>query len=167
MTLWYAENNGGCSKNTYGKTGAIFRIGSNKDNAFINDIIFPMVDSESTETVTDPETGEPVIDPETGETLTTTIKTVGLCNKWLHVSVIANNDAKTVTWVVSDQEGNVISEGSDAFWQNDANELTQIDVFAWINNSMSGKIDNLSITNYKSNAVFADYTIKYVDGEGN
>lgn len=160
-------NNGGCSKNTYGKTGAIFRIGSNKDNAFINDIIFPMVDSESTETVTDPETGEPVIDPETGETLTTTIKTVGLCNKWLHVSVIANNDAKTVTWVVSDQEGNVISEGSDAFWQNDANELTQIDVFAWINNSMSGKIDNLSITNYKSNAVFADYTIKYVDGEGN
>lgn len=155
-------NDGGCTKNTYGSKGAIFRIGSDKNDAFINNVILPQADVTTTSTVT-------VVDEETGEASEVEVENtqIGLCNKWLHVVVMINNDAKTVAWVVNDQEGENIHYGSSAFYSADANEASQIDVFAWINNSMSGKIDNLEITNYKSNAVFADYTIKYVDAQDN
>ena len=74
----------------------------------------------------------------------------------------------TVTWTVTDRAtGEVVHQGSDAFWQADANALSQIDVFAWINNAMSGKVANLSITNYKSNAQYAEYKVVYVDANGN
>ncbi len=154
-------NDGGCTKNTYGSKGAIFRIGSDKNNFFINGTNLPQADGEK-------ESYAYNVD-ETGDTISVdTIKTIvpGYCNKWLHVSVMANLDARTISWEVMN-DTIVLNKGVDSFWQADANELTQIDVFAWINNSMSGKIDNLVITNYKSNAVFADYTVKYVDAEGN
>ena len=117
---------GGSSKTTYNKTGAVFRIGSDKNNAYINDIVFGQDD---------------------------------LCNKWLHVVVTVNPDARTVAWVVTDQGGNDISSGSDNFYADDANACTQIDVFGYINNSHCAMMDNLTITNYKSNAAFADYTV--------
>ena len=125
---------GGSSKTTYNKTGAVFRIGSDKNNAYINDIVFGQDD---------------------------------LCNKWLHVVVTVNPDARTVAWVVTDQGGNEISSGSDNFYADDANACTQIDVFGYINNSHCAMLDNLTITNYKSNAAFADYTVRYVDPNGN
>ena len=155
-------NDGGCTKNTYGSKGAIFRIGSDKNDAFINDVILPQADVTTTSTVT-------VVDEETGEASEVEVENtqIGLCNKWLHVVVMINNDAKTVAWVVNDQEGENIHYGSSAFYSADANAASQIDVFAWISSSMSGKVDNLEITNYKSNAVFADYTVKYVDAENN
>lgn len=153
------QNDGGCSKNTYGSKGAIFRIGSTRDNFIINDYNLRLTDGTKTETV---------VDEETGEEKEVTTSIYGYCDKWLHVSVLANNDTKTVAWTVTDvATGEVVHSGLEAFWQADANELSQIDVFAWINNAMSGKVDNLEITNYKSNAVFADYTIKYVDADGN
>ena len=125
---------GGSSKITYNKTGAVFRIGSDKNNAYINDIVFGQDD---------------------------------LCNKWLHVVVTVNPDARTVAWVVTDQGGNEISSGSDNFYADDANACTQIDVFGYINDSHCAMMDNLTITNYKSNAAFADYTVRYVDPNGN
>lgn len=165
-------NDGGCSKNTYGSKGAIFRIGSDKSNAFINGITLPQADKETPVYQKDEE-GNDVLDEEGNpvpaldeEGNPIVNKTFGFCDKWLHVYVIASIDARTVAWTVSDQEGNVLHQGFDAFWQDDANELSQIDVFAWINNSMSGKVDNLTITNYKSNAVFAEYTIRYVNPAG-
>ena len=153
---------GGSSKVTYNKTGVIFQIGSDKNNAFINGVNFPQADvtTTTTTTVKDEETGEEV-EVEVEET------TLGLCNKWLHVTLIVNNDAKTVAWTVEDQEGETIDFGYGDFFANDANECTQIDLFGYINNSHCAMIDNLSITNYKSNAVFADYTIQYIDAEGN
>ena len=150
---------GGSEKVTYNKTGVIFQIGSDKNNAFINGNNVGQ-DDVVTET--------PLLDPETGEevgTLTTT--TLGLCDKWLHVVVLINNDTKTVTWVVTDQEGELVHYGDGAFFADNANEATQIDLFGYINNSHCAMIDNLKITNYKSNAQFADYTIKYVDANGN
>ena len=151
-------NDGGCTKNTYGSKGAIFRIGSTRDNFIINGYNLRLTDGTSTATVVDEETG--------GET---TVETpiYGYCDKWLHVSVMANVDARTVAWTVTDvATGEVVHSGSDAFWQDDAQTLSQIDVFAWIDNSMSGKVDNLTITNYKSNAQFAEYTVRYVNAAG-
>ena len=154
---------GHCEKTTYKSTGAIFRIGSDKtgnaNEAFINDIMLKQDD------VT---TSTPIIDEETGEE-TGTIETTepGLCNKWMHVVVLVNNDARTVTWVVTDMNGELIHSGSDKFYSDDANACSQIDLFGYIKNSHCAMIDNLTITNYKSNAVFADYTIKYVDAQDN
>lgn len=153
-------NDGGCTKNTYGSKGAIFRIGSDKSNAFINNIILPQADVVTNDTLT--------VVSEEGDSIQVEIEntTPGLCNKWMHVVVIINNEAKTVTWLVTDMDGEAIHYGTGPFYSADANAASQIDVFAWINDAMSGKIDNLEITNYKSNAVFADYTVKYVDAEG-
>lgn len=149
---------GGSDKVKYNNTGAIFRIGSEKETALINGITLLQDDKTTTTTVTDPDTEEP-IEVESTEP--------GLCNKWLHVTVIVNNDAKTVAWVVTDQDEELIHTGSGKFYANDANECTQIDLFGYINDSHCAMIDNLEITNYKSNATFADYTIKYVDANGN
>ena len=125
---------GGSSKTTYNKTGAVFRIGSDRNNAYINDIVFEQD---------------------------------VLCDKWLHVVVTANSDARAVDWVVTDQGGNEITSGSDNFYADDANACTQIDVFGYVNNSHCAMMDNLTITNYKSHAAFADYTVRYVDHNGN
>ena len=125
---------GGSSKTTYNKTGAIFRIGSDKNKAYINDIQYQLGN---------------------------------LCDKWLHIVVTANLDAKTVEWVVTDKESTEISSGSDAFYADDALSCTQIDVFGYINNSHCSMMDNLTITEYKGDAQYATYTIKYVDAYDN
>jgi hypothetical protein len=151
---------GGSSKVTYNKTGVIFQIGSDKGNAFIQGVNVGQDDVTEEQDVLDGE-GNP-----TGEK-TTVVTSVGICNKWLHVTLMVNNDAKTVAWIVADQEGKELYSGSGAFFAEDANACTQIDLFGYINNSHCAMLDNLSITNYKSNAVFADYTIKYVDANGN
>ena len=151
-------------KASYNANGAIFCIGSEKtgnaNEAFINGTNLPQADKTVEEDILDEE-GNP-----TGEKKTVTTA-YGICNKWLHVTVMANNDTKTVAWAVADQEGNVLYSGNEAFYAEDANECTQIDLFSYINSSHCAMIDNLSITNYKSNAQFADYTIQYVDAESN
>lgn len=153
------SNTGGSSKVTYNKTGAIFQIGSDRNNAFINGINIGQDDKVISTPIIDEETGEEVGTVETTE--------LGLCNKWLHVVVMINNDAKTVTWTVTDQDEELVHLGTGDFFAEDANEATQIDIFGYINGSHCAMIDNLKITNYKSNAQFADYTIKYVGPDGN
>ena len=151
-------NTGGSSKVTYNKTGVIFQIGSDKNNFFINGQTLPLADVETPTTVVNEEgeevAGEPIVTP-------------GFANKWLHVAMIANIDAKTVAWTVTDQEGNVLNEGNGAFFADDAVNCSQVDLFGYINNSHCAMIDNLSITNYKSTAQFAEYSVRYVDAEGN
>jgi len=149
---------GGSSKVTYNKTGVVFRIGSDKNNAYINDVTYGQDDKVNTYKVWSEELSDSV---EINETIP------GICNKWLHVTLIVNNDAKYVTWAVDDQNGENLYFGSEPFFADDANEASQIDLFGYINNSHCAMLDNLEITNYKSNAVFADYTIKYVDANGN
>ena len=150
---------GGSTKVTYNKTGVIFQIGSDKNNAFINGI------NIGQDNVTTTYKG---FDEELGDSIEVSETQLGLCDRWMHVTLIANNDAKTVTWFVDDKEtGDNIHYGTSAFFADDANACTQIDLFGYINKSHCAMLDNLSITNYKSNAVFADYTVKYVDANGN
>lgn len=151
-------NTGGSSKTTYNSTGVIFRIGSDKNNFYINDNVLLLSDKSEMVKVWD-EAAQDYVEEEQ--------VTPGFTNKWLHVSTIINNDAKMVYWVVTDQEGKVLHEGNGAFYAADANKCSQVDLFGYINNSHCAMLDNLTITNYKSNAVFADYTVKYVDADGN
>lgn len=138
----------GCAKMAYGAKGAIFRIGSDKNNAFINGKNYPQAD---------------------------------LCNKWLKVEVKVYNFDRQVQWTVKEgeeiiaQSGTTEGEGDEAvftpgkedYWQADANEGTQIDLFGCINNSMNTYIDNLSITNAQDPSVkFADAKVVFVDSEG-
>ena len=141
----------GCDKTTYGAKGAIFRIGSDKNNFFIN-----------------------------GTTMGGVADWTG---KWLKVEVKVYNFDRQVQWSVKDQEGTVLAEsgvtegegeeavftpGKEAYWQADANEGTQIDVFGYINNGQNNYIDNLSVTNAEDPSVkFADAKVIYVDPEGN
>ena len=142
-------NDGGCSKNTYGAKGAIFRIGTDKSDFFINDAKQAKA---------------------------------GIEGSWLHVTVTVYNFERKVEWTVLkgdsiiSQSGTTEGEGEEAiftpgkvdFWKADANECTQIDVFGFINNSTETMIDNLSITSIVDTDIkFWDYTIKYVDAEGN
>lgn len=140
----------GClAKMIYGAKGGIFRIGSDKNNAFINGTIYPQAD---------------------------------LCNKWLKVEVKVYNFDRQVEWTVMEgeeiiaQSGVTEGEGEEAvfvpgkeeFWQADANEGTQIDVFGCINSSTNTYIDNLTITGAVDPSVkFTDAKIIYVDPEGN
>ena len=139
----------GCGKMAYGSKGAIFRIGSDKNNAFICGTNYPQA---------------------------------LLCNKWLKVAVKVYNFDRQVEWTVMEgdeiiaQSGITEGEGEEAvftpgkvdYWQADANEGTQIDLFGCINNSTNTYIDNLSITNAVNPEVkYADAKIIYVDPDGN
>ena len=141
----------GCAKTTYGAKGAIFQIGSDKNNFFINGV-----------------------NQEGGVAAWT--------GKWLKVEVKVYNFDRQVEWIV--KEGDVIvaqsgiteGEGEEAvftpgkvdYWQADANEGTQIDVFGYINNGNNNYIDNLSITNAEDPSVkFADAKVVFVDPDGN
>lgn len=135
---------------TYGAKGAIFRVGhsANGRNYIVNDDILGTTDE--------------------------------LCNKWLTIEVSIYNFDRQVEWKIMDgeelvaQSGVTEGEGEEAvftpgkvgFWQEDANEATQIDVFGFVNNNVS-YIDNVSITEAKDPSVkFWDYKIRYVDANG-
>ena len=135
---------------TYGAKGAIFRVGhsANGRNYEVNDEILGTTDE--------------------------------FCNKWLTIEVSIYNFDRLVEWKIFDgeelvaQSGVTEGEGEEAvftpgkvgFWQEDANEATQIDVFGFVNNNVS-YIDNVSITEAKDPSVkFWDYKIRYVDANG-
>ncbi|MDE6648112.1 MAG: hypothetical protein K2K03_09890, partial [Prevotella sp.] len=69
------------------------------------------------------------------------------CNQWLKVELKFYCFDRKYTYTVSDAEGNVLAESEDKidYWQADANEATQIDVFGYINNGNNCYIDNLTI----------------------
>ena len=132
-------NSGGSSKTTYNGKGGVFRIGSDKNNFFING---------------------------------TTMGAVGdWCNKWMKVNMTVYCFERKYEWSVTDiATGDILAESADKedFWQADANEATQIDVFGYINNGDNCYIDNLSIeSGVNPDVKYADAKIIYVDPEGN
>ena len=135
----------------YGQKGAIFRVGHSANG--------------KSYVVNDEELGA----------------TADWCNKWLTIEVGVYNFDRQVEWKIMDSNGELLAqsgttegEGEEAvftpgkidFWQADANEATQIDVFGFINNNVS-YIDNVSITTAVDPTVkFWDYKIRYVDADG-
>lgn len=132
-------NNGGSGKTSYNAKGGVFNIGSDKSNFFING--------------TNMEGG------------------VGAwCDQWLKVELKFYCFDRKYTYTVKDAEGNVLAESEDKidYWQADANEATQIDVFGYINNGNNCYIDNLTIEQDIDPSVkYTDAKIVYVDPDGN
>ena len=136
----------------YGQKGAILRIGNSSDGKsyVVNDRVL-------------------------GET-------ADWCNKWLTIEAKIYTIDRQVQWVIKDgdeivaESGTFEGEGEDAvftpgkidYWQEDADDCTQIDCFGFVNNNVSF-IDNLSITNARDlNIKYADdVKIMYVDAAGN
>ena len=131
-------NNGGSGKMAYNGKGGVFRIGSDKSNAYING---------------------------------TTYKQDLLCNKWMKVNLVIYSFERKLEWKVTDiATGELIAESDwkEDFWQADANEATQIDVFGCINNNGDCYIDNLSIeSGVNPDVKYVEAQVIYVDAEGN
>ncbi len=93
------------------------------------------------------------------------IKAADIWGKWLHADVTVNVAAKTVSYTISNEDSVIYADNGVAWVSADALNCTQFDVY--MANTGTHYLDNLKITNYKSNAVFADYAVKYVDADGN
>lgn len=137
------------SKNNYGygSNGAIFYMGSDRGNlGGGNENYFKINDT-----------------PAAASTLGITADKV--FGQWLHAKVVVDVDNKLVSYIISNATETLFQDGGIPFANDAAQGCTEFDVS--FSNTGNTSIDNLSITNYKSTAVFADYTIKYVDSEGN
>ena len=137
------------SKNNYGygANGAIFYFGTDRGNlGGGNENYFKINNTAAAASTLD-------------------IKADSVFGHWCHAKVMVDVDNKLVSYEIS-RDDIVLFEGNgEPFASDAANSCTEFDVS--FSNTGTSFIDNLSITNYKSNAVFADYTIKYVDSEGN
>lgn len=132
-------NTGNSSKTTYNNKGAIFMIGTEKTEGYINGT-------------------------HNGGLLTAL--TQKWLKVTVEVDEVANTYTYSI---VDKATGDVLYDNGDepiAFWSSDADECTQIDMFGYINNSQMGLIDNLSITVTKDERQYADYTVKFVDENG-
>ena len=131
-------NNGGCSKNTYNGKGGVFRIGSDKNWAYISDVKLGQetlcnkwVHVEMTVYNFERKIEWKVTDANSGE-------------------LIAESDWK------------------EDFWKADANETTQIDVYGYFNNNVNCYVDNISVeSGVNPDVKYVEAKVIYVDAEGN
>lgn len=130
-------NTGNSSKTTYSNKGAIFRVGTDKTNSYIN--------------------------------AANVGASTAVSQKWLKVTVEVDEVQKKYSYSIvnkaTDEE--IKAESDIAFYSSDATNCTQIDMFGYINNSQMGLIDNIVITVTKDERKQADYTVNFLDTNGN
>ena len=149
--LVHNADNGGfsvTSKNNYGygSNGAIFYLGTDRGNlGGGNENYFKINET-----------------PAAASTLD--IKADSVFGNWLHAKVIVNVDARTVSYTISRDSIVLYEDNGIPFINENAQACTEFDVS--FSNTGTSYIDNLTITNYKSNAQFAEYTIRYVNAAG-
>lgn len=87
-----------------------------------------------------------------------------LTDKWMHVKVEVDEMTNTYNYQVTAKSDNSeLASGTDVgFVDTTVEEVTQIDIFGYINNSHMAMIDNLSITSEESDAKQHTVTIKVV-----
>lgn len=127
---------GGSSKVTYNSTGAIFAIGSDKNNALINGAKKALADY-------------------TNKWMHITL-TVNLTNKKINYTIKEKSNDNLIAETTD----------ASFYSPDNVNNCTQIDLFGYINNSNCAKIGKVNISVEYEEAAFANYTIKYVDTEG-
>lgn len=129
-------NTGNSSKTTYNNKGTIFMLGTEKSVGYINGT-------------------------NNAGLLT------ALTQKWLKVTVEVDEIAKTYTYSIVDKASGTElynnGESPISFWNSDATNCTQIDLFGYINNSQMALIDNLVITVTKDEREQANYTVNFLD----
>lgn len=141
----------GVNEGQYGYTsnGAIFNIGATRGKAYggANENYFWINDKVAAASQEE-------------------IKAEDLWGKWMHVELFVDVENRQYTYDVQ-MEGNSIFSGETEFLSENAQTCTQIDICA--GNSGTYYLDNLYIMKYYSDASikYADYTINYVDTEGN
>ena len=148
------DKGAGCSGGSraihiYGKKGAIFNLGVNNANFFVNG---SLEDAKITDC-------DNIIGAKGNWE-----------GKWLKVIVTIYCFERKIQWSIKDAEGEIVAEsdGKVDYYQADANEATQIDVFGYISNSTNCYIDNLSIEQDIDPSVkYTDAKIVYVDPDGN
>ena len=134
----------GNGKLTYGASGAIFRIGSDKNNFFVNGKTLGAHGDWSNKWLT----------------VDVTVDNINRTVEW----AVKEGDEILAQSGTTEGEGEeaVFVAGPEEFFKADANEATQIDAHGQINNSTSF-IDNLKITKITDNRIkYADYTVRYV-----
>ena len=91
------------------------------------------------------------------------------CNKWLDVSVTVNVIEKKYSYSIKESATSSMLSSAEniAYYNSDALECTQIDLFGYINNSQCARIDNLVITVEPDERPYADYSVAYVDESRN
>ncbi len=94
------------------------------------------------------------------------IKADDLWGKWMHVDLFIDLENRQYTYDVQ-KDGKTIFSGETEFLSENAKTCTQIDICS--GNSGTYYLDNLKITKLYSdkNIKYADYTIRFVDTEGN
>lgn len=133
-------NSGGSSKTTYNNKGAIFMIGTEKNEGYINGTH-----------------NGGLLTALTQKWLKVTVEVDEVAKTYTYSIV-----DKATGDVLYDNGENPIS-----FWSADATNCTQIDVFGYINNSQMGLIDNLAITVTKDEREQAEYTVNFLDESSN
>ena len=144
----------GCSgssrtSHVYGNKGAIFNLGANSANFFVNG-------SLSDNTINNCDN---IIGAKTN-----------WAGQWLKVKVIVYCFEKKVEWSIKDAAGQVVAESDWKvdYYMADANEATQIDVYGYLNYNTNCYIDNLSIeSDVDPDVQYVDAKVMYVDAEGN
>ena len=88
--------------------------------------------------------------------------------KWFHAEFLVDVLNKTVTYTISNSADEIWWSGENVpFVSENANTFTQLSIF--IGNTGTYEIDNISVTKTSKDTSikYADYTISYVDTEGN
>lgn len=158
ITIGDAEvrgNNGvgaGFGKNSYGAKGAIFRVGSDKNNFFVNDQVLGGLADWCSKWLT----------------VEVTVYTIDRQVEWKITDLAGEEILAQSGTTEGEGEEAVFTPGKIDYWKADADQCNQIDVFGFINNNVS-YIDNLSITNAQDPEIkYADdVKIMFVDHEGN
>lgn len=130
---------GNSSKGTYSNKGAIFRIGTDKSNSYVNGA----------------NVGGTTVVSQKWLKVTVEVDEV---KKTYTYSVV---DKGTSTELYNNGENPI------SFYSSDATNCTQIDIFGYINNSYMGLIDNLIITVTKDDREQANYTVNFLDESSN
>ena len=132
----------------YGNNGAIFNLGVNRGK----------LDGSSNENFF-------AINGEAKAGSTLELKAADIWGVWLHADVVVDVEAKTVSYVITKEGEELFAEDGIAWINESATKCTQFDVY--FANKGTAYVDNIKITSTKSSVNFWDYTIRYVDAEGN
>lgn len=79
-------------------------------------------------------------------------------NKWMHVSVTVDETVNKYSYSITSGDSTLKSGTDIAFAASDAADVTQIDLFGYINSSHCAMIDNLSITATLPDSAMYDVT---------
>ena len=134
----------------YGVNGAIFQLGCTRGNAGSGTENYFQINGVAKAANSD----------------AISIKPAEVFGLWLHAKVIVNVDDRLVSYVITKDGAELFSDDELPFFNEQAQKCSQFDVT--FSQTGTTYIDNLSIESAIDPSIkYANYTIKYVDPDGN